>query len=95
MDGNYITYVYDEHARNHDYDDTDHGIDGDTDDDTDDDTKYNTEDDTDNGGRGNRRPLPGGAVQTGRMSTVFYGFPSVHMLFPVFAACFHCGPYSK
>ena len=47
----------------HDYDDdTDLDTDDDTDDDTEDDTNDDTDDDTDDGGRGNRRPLLGGAV---------------------------------
>ena len=55
------TYVDDECFDIHDYDvDTDHDTDDDTDDGTDDDTNDDTDDDTD-GGRGNRRPLRGGA----------------------------------
>ena len=53
----------------HDYDDdvdTDHDTDDDdddddTDDDTDDDANDDSDDDTDDGGRGNRKPLLGGA----------------------------------
>ena len=61
MDETYGTYVDDERSDIHDYDDdTDHDTDG-TDDDTDDDTIEDTDDDTDDGGRGNRRPLLGGA----------------------------------
>ena len=45
-----VLNVDDEYFDNHDYDDTDDDADDDTD------------DDTDAGGRGNRRPLPGGAV---------------------------------
>ena len=46
----------------HDYDDeADHDTDDVTDNDTDDDTNDDTANDTDNCGRGNRRPLPGGA----------------------------------
>ena len=52
MDETHDTYVDDEHI--HDYDD-------DTDHDTDDYTNADTDDDTDDGGRGNRRPLLGGA----------------------------------
>ena len=57
MDETYGTYVDDECFDIHDYDDTD----DDTDDDTEDDTNDDTDDDTDDGGRGNRRPLLGGA----------------------------------
>ena len=61
MDETYGTYVDDECFGIHDYDDeTHHGTDDDTDDDTDD-TNDDTDDDTDDGGRGNRRPLLGGA----------------------------------
>ena len=64
MDETYGTYVDDECSDIHDYDgDTDHDTDEDTDDGTDDDTNDDTDDDTDtdDGGRGNRRPLQGGA----------------------------------
>ena len=62
MDGTYGTYVDDECFDIHDYDDgTAHGTDNDSDDDTDDDTNDDTDDDADDGGRGNRRPLLGGA----------------------------------
>ena len=62
MDATYGTYVDDECFDIHDNDDdTDHDADDDTDDGTDDDTKDDTDDDTDDGGRGKRRPLPGGA----------------------------------
>ena len=67
MDETYGTYVDDECFDMHDYDDddTDHDTDDDTDDytndDTDDDTNDDTDDDTDDCGRGNRRPLLGGA----------------------------------
>ena len=62
MDETYGTYVDDECFDIHDYgDDTDHDTNDDTDDDTDDDTNDDI-DDTDDGGRGDRRPLPGGAV---------------------------------
>ena len=62
MDETYGTYVDDECFDIHDYDaDTDHDTDDDTDDDTDVDTSEDTDDDTDYDGRGNRRPLPGGA----------------------------------
>ena len=62
MDETYGTYVDDECFGIHDYDDdTDHYTDDDTDDDTDDVTNDDTDDDTDDGGRGNQRPLPGGA----------------------------------
>ena len=54
MDQTYGTYVGDKCFDIHDYDD-------DTDHDTDDDTNDDTDDDTGDGGRGNRRPLPGGA----------------------------------
>ena len=58
-----VLYVDDECCDIHDYDDdTDH----DTDDDTDDDTNDDTDDDTDDGGRGKRRPIPGGAVHSKR-----------------------------
>ena len=64
----YGAYVDDACFDIHDYDDdTDHDTDDDTDDDTNDDTHDNTydddidDDDTDYGGRGNRKPLPGGA----------------------------------
>ena len=58
MDETYGIYVDDERFDIHDYnDDTDH----ETDDDTDDDTNDDTDDYTGDGGRGNRRPLPGGA----------------------------------
>ena len=58
----YGTYVDDECFDIHDYDDhTDHDTDDDTGDDTDDDSNDDTGDDTDDGGRGNPRPLPGGA----------------------------------
>ena len=40
---------------------TDHDADDDNEDDTDDDTNDDTDDDTDDGGRGNRKPLLGGA----------------------------------
>ena len=61
MDETYGTYV-DECFDIHDYDhDTDHDTDDDTDADTEDDTNDDTDDDTGDGGRGNRRPLPGGA----------------------------------
>ena len=53
----YGTYVDDEYFGIHDYDDD---IDHDSDDETDNDTNYDTVYDTDDGGRGNRRPLPGG-----------------------------------
>ena len=63
MDETYGTYVDDESFGIHDYhDDTGHDTDDDADDDTDDDINVDTDDDTDDGGRGNRRPLPGGAV---------------------------------
>ena len=63
MDETYGTYVDDGCFDIHDYDDdTDHDTDDDTDHDTDDDTNDDTDDDTDDGGRGNRRPLLGGAV---------------------------------
>ena len=63
MDETFGTYVDDECFDIHDYDDgTDHDTDGDADDDTDDDTNDDTGDDTDDGGRGNRRPVLGGAV---------------------------------
>ena len=63
MDETYGTYVDDECFDIHDYDDdTDHDTDYDTDADTDDDTNDDTDGDTDDGGRGNRRPLLGGAV---------------------------------
>ena len=59
MDETYVTYVDDECVDIHAYDDdTDHDADDDTADDTDDDIN----DDTDDGGRGNRRPPPGGTV---------------------------------
>ena len=62
MDETYGTYVdgecFDIHA---DDDDTDHDTDDDTDYDTDYDTNDDTDDDTDDGGRGNRKPFPGGA----------------------------------
>ena len=62
MDGTYGTYVDDECSDTHDYDgDTDHDNNDDTDDGADDDTNDDTDDD-DDGGRGNRRPLLGGAV---------------------------------
>ena len=62
MDETYGTYVDDECFDIHDHDgDTDHDTDDDIDDDTDDDTNDDTDDDTDDGGRGNRRPQPGGA----------------------------------
>ena len=58
MDETYGTYVEHECFDIHDYnDDTDHDTDDDTDEDTDDDSNADTED----GGRGNRRPRPGGA----------------------------------
>ena len=44
------------------HDDTDDDTDVDTDDDIDDDTNDDTDDDTDDGGRGNPRPVLGGAV---------------------------------
>ena len=63
MDETHGTYVDDECFDARDYDDdTDHDTDDDTGDDTDDDTNDDTNDDTDDGGRGNGRPLPGGAV---------------------------------
>mgnify|MGYP001263260575 CR=1 FL=1 len=65
MDKSYGTYGDDECFDIQDYDDDldhDHDTDDDRDDDTDDDTNVDTDDDTDGGGRGNRRPLPGGAV---------------------------------
>ena len=63
MDETDGTYVDDECFDIHDYDDdTDCDTHDDTDDDTDDDTNDDTGDDADDGGRGNRRPLPGGAV---------------------------------
>ena len=62
MDETYGTYVDYECFDIHDYDDdTDRDTDDDTDDGTDDDTNDDTDDDTDDGGRGNRRPLLGGA----------------------------------
>ena len=62
MDETYGTYVDDECFDIHDYDDnTDPDTVDDTDDDTVDDTNDDTDDDTDDGGRGNRRPLLGGA----------------------------------
>ena len=62
MDETYGTYVDDKCFDIRDYDDdTDHDTDDDADDDTDDDTNDDTDDDTDDGGRGNRRPLLGGA----------------------------------
>ena len=62
MDETYGIYVDDECFDIHDYDDyTDHDTDDDTNDDTDDDTNDDTDDDTEDGGRGKRRPLPGGA----------------------------------
>ena len=64
MDETYGTYVDDECFDIHDYDDddTDHDTDDDTDDDADDATNDDADDDADDGGRGNRRPLLGGAV---------------------------------
>ena len=63
MDETYVAYVDDECFHIHDYDDdTDHDTDDDADDDTDHDTDYDTADDTDDGGRGNRRPLPGRSI---------------------------------
>ena len=63
MNETYGTYVDDECFDIHDNDDeTDYDTDGDTDDTTDDDTDGVTDDDTDHGGRGNRRPLPRGAL---------------------------------
>ena len=67
MDETYGTSDDDECFDIHEYDgDTDHNTDDDTDDDTDVDTNDDTNDDTnydtDDGGRGNRRPLLGGAV---------------------------------
>ena len=66
MDETYGTYVDDECFDIHDSDDdtdpdTNHDTDDDTDHDTDDDTNDGTDDNTDDGGRGNRRPLLGGA----------------------------------
>ena len=58
MDETYGTYVVDQMFDMHDCDD-----------DTDDDTKDDTDDDTDGGGRGNRRPLPGGAELISQMMT--------------------------
>ena len=67
MDETYGTYVDDECFDIHYYDNgTGHDNDDDTDDDIDDDINDDTDDDTDDdaddGGRGNRRPLLGGAV---------------------------------
>ena len=63
MNETYGTYADDECFDIHDYDDdTCHDTDDDTDDDTDHDTNDGTDDNTDDGGRGARRPLPGGAV---------------------------------
>ena len=62
MDETYGSYVDGECFDIHDYDDdTDHDTDDDIDDDNDDDTDDDADDDTDDGGRGNRRPLLGGA----------------------------------
>ena len=55
MDETYGARVDDDCFAIHDYD-------GDTDHDTDDDADADTDDDTDDGGRGNRRPVLGGAV---------------------------------
>ena len=55
--------AYDIHGYDDDSDHyTDEDTEDDTDDDTNDDTNDGTDDDTDDGVRGNRRPLPGGAV---------------------------------
>ena len=70
MDESYGIYVDDECFDIRDYDDdTDHDTDDDTGDDTDDGTNDDSDDDdddddddADDGRRGNRRPLPGGAV---------------------------------
>ena len=62
MDETCGTYADDECFDIHDYDDdTDHDTNDDSDEDTDDDTNDDTDDDADDGGRGNRRPLLGGA----------------------------------
>ena len=62
MDETYGTYVDDECFDISDYDDdTDHDTADDADGDTDDDTNVDADEDTDDGGRGNRRRLPGGA----------------------------------
>ena len=62
MDENYGTYVDDESFDIHDHDDdTYYELNDDADDDADDDANDDADDDTDDGGRGNRRPLSGGA----------------------------------
>ena len=62
MDETYGTYVDNECFDIHDYDDdTDDDTDDDAVDDTDDNTDDDTDDDATDGGRGDRRPLLGGA----------------------------------
>ena len=73
MDETYGTYVDDDCFDIHDCDDgTDDDTDDNTDDDTDDDTNDDTDDDTDDGGRGNRRPPPGGAVHFSPLVMIDY-----------------------
>ena len=70
MDETYGTYVDDECFDIHDYDDdTDLDTDDYTDDDIDDAIDDDTNNDTDDGGRGNRRPLPGGSEFISKMMT--------------------------